>query len=145
MARWAAAVEELSRLISLLRAEKWGFDENENMSAGGSRFSLHFAGGERGLADGRRRHRHLSGAAGLGGEIRRSTSGDQVNYQAIGSGGGIKQIEAKTVDFANSDKPLMHDELVKNQSGAVPAGGDFHRADHRSARHRRRPDGAGRQ
>jgi phosphate transport system substrate-binding protein len=41
-------------------------------------------------------------------------TGDQVNYQAIGSGGGIKQIEAKTVDFANSDKPLMHDDLAKN-------------------------------
>ncbi len=40
--------------------------------------------------------------------------GDVVNYQAIGSGGGIKQIEAKTVDFANSDKPLGHDEIVKN-------------------------------
>ncbi len=40
--------------------------------------------------------------------------GDEVNYQAIGSGGGIKQIEAKTVDFANSDKPLGHDEIVKN-------------------------------
>jgi phosphate transport system substrate-binding protein len=41
-------------------------------------------------------------------------TGDQVNYQAIGSGGGIKQIEAKTVDFANSDKPLMHGDLAKN-------------------------------
>src|SRR5580692_13093235 len=41
-------------------------------------------------------------------------NGDQVNYQAIGSGGGIKQIEAKTVDFANSDKPLMHAELAAN-------------------------------
>lgn len=39
-------------------------------------------------------------------------SGDQVNYQAIGSGGGISQIKAKTVDFANSDKPLKHDELA---------------------------------
>jgi len=38
--------------------------------------------------------------------------GDQVNYQAIGSGGGISQIKAKTVDFANSDKPLKHDELA---------------------------------
>jgi phosphate transport system substrate-binding protein len=39
-------------------------------------------------------------------------TGDQVNYQAIGSGGGISQIKAKTVDFANSDKPLKHDELA---------------------------------
>ncbi|HWA29460.1 MAG TPA: phosphate ABC transporter substrate-binding protein PstS, partial [Rhizomicrobium sp.] len=41
-------------------------------------------------------------------------TGTKVNYQAIGSGGGIHQIEAKTVDFANSDKPLKPDELDKN-------------------------------
>jgi phosphate transport system substrate-binding protein len=46
--------------------------------------------------------------------------GDQVNYQAIGSGGGIKQIEAKTVDFANSDKPLMHNELASNNLVQFP-------------------------
>jgi phosphate transport system substrate-binding protein len=40
-------------------------------------------------------------------------TGVAVNYQAIGSGGGIKQITAKTVDFANSDKPLKPDELEK--------------------------------
>jgi phosphate transport system substrate-binding protein len=40
--------------------------------------------------------------------------GDSVNYQAIGSGGGIKQIESKTVLFGNSDKPLQPDELAKN-------------------------------
>ncbi len=47
-------------------------------------------------------------------------TGDQVNYQAIGSGGGIKQIEAKTVDFANSDKPLSHDEIVANSLVQFP-------------------------
>ena len=47
-------------------------------------------------------------------------SGSQVNYQAIGSGGGIQQIEAKTVDFANSDKPLMHDDIVKNHLVQFP-------------------------
>jgi phosphate transport system substrate-binding protein len=41
-------------------------------------------------------------------------TGTAVNYQAIGSGGGIQQIEAKTVDFANSDKPLTPDVLAKN-------------------------------
>jgi len=46
--------------------------------------------------------------------------GDQINYQAIGSGGGIKQIESKTVDFANSDKPLMHAELAANQLVQFP-------------------------
>jgi phosphate transport system substrate-binding protein len=47
-------------------------------------------------------------------------TGIQVNYQPIGSGGGIKQIESKTVDFANSDKPLMHDDLVKNHLVQFP-------------------------
>ncbi len=42
------------------------------------------------------------------------STGTGVNYQAIGSGGGIKQIEAKTVQFANTDKPLTPDELAKN-------------------------------
>ncbi|HET7414063.1 MAG TPA: phosphate ABC transporter substrate-binding protein PstS [Pararhizobium sp.] len=41
-------------------------------------------------------------------------SGVQVNYQAIGSGGGIKQIEADTVDFGASDKPLKPAELDRN-------------------------------
>jgi phosphate transport system substrate-binding protein len=40
-------------------------------------------------------------------------AGVGLNYQAIGSGGGIKQIEAKTVDFGASDKPLKPDELEK--------------------------------
>jgi phosphate transport system substrate-binding protein len=41
-------------------------------------------------------------------------AGDSINYQAIGSGGGIKQIEAKTVLFANTDMPLKPDDLRKN-------------------------------
>jgi phosphate transport system substrate-binding protein len=49
-----------------------------------------------------------------------ATGGDQINYQAIGSGGGIKQIEAKTVDFANSDKPLMHNDLAANNLVQFP-------------------------
>ncbi len=41
-------------------------------------------------------------------------AGIKLNYQSIGSGGGIKQIKAKTVDFGASDKPLTWDELEKN-------------------------------
>jgi len=41
------------------------------------------------------------------------SGGGKVNYQGIGSSGGIKQIEAKTVDFAGSDAPLKDDELAK--------------------------------
>ncbi len=38
-----------------------------------------------------------------------------LNYQSIGSGGGIKQIKAKVVDFGATDKPLTREELNKNQ------------------------------
>jgi len=41
------------------------------------------------------------------------TGGAKVNYQGIGSSGGLKQIVAKTVDFAGSDAPLKDDELEK--------------------------------
>jgi phosphate transport system substrate-binding protein len=41
------------------------------------------------------------------------SGGGNVNYQGIGSSGGIKQIVAKTVDFAGSDAPLKDDELEK--------------------------------
>jgi len=38
-------------------------------------------------------------------------TGARLNYQSIGSGGGIKQIKAKTVDFGASDAPLKAEEL----------------------------------
>ena len=41
-------------------------------------------------------------------------TGDELNYQSIGSGGGIKQIEAKTVDFGASDMPLS-DKILADQ------------------------------
>lgn len=41
-------------------------------------------------------------------------TGHKVNYQSIGSGGGIKQINAKTVDFGASDMPLKVDVLEKD-------------------------------
>jgi phosphate transport system substrate-binding protein len=47
-------------------------------------------------------------------------SGTQINYQAIGSGGGIKQIQARTVDFGATDKPLTHDEIVKSRLVQFP-------------------------
>ena len=43
-----------------------------------------------------------------------AASGGQVNYQSIGSSGGIKQIVAKTVDFGASDAPLTQEELDKD-------------------------------
>jgi phosphate transport system substrate-binding protein len=47
-------------------------------------------------------------------------NGDTVNYQAIGSGGGIKQIEEKTVLFANTDMPLTPDDVAKNNLVQFP-------------------------
>ena len=41
-------------------------------------------------------------------------TGTKVNYQSIGSGGGIKQITAGTVDFGASDDPLTQADLDKN-------------------------------
>jgi phosphate transport system substrate-binding protein len=40
-------------------------------------------------------------------------SGAKVNYQSVGSGAGIKQIGAKTVDFGATDMPLKDEELAK--------------------------------
>ncbi|HJW25411.1 MAG TPA: phosphate ABC transporter substrate-binding protein PstS [Rhodocyclaceae bacterium] len=40
-------------------------------------------------------------------------TGNKINYQSIGSGGGIKQIGAKTVDFGASDMPLKTEDLDK--------------------------------
>ena len=40
-------------------------------------------------------------------------TGKKVNYQSIGSGGGIAQIKAGTVDFGSSDAPLKPEELKK--------------------------------
>ena len=39
-------------------------------------------------------------------EAYKKETGVRMNYQSIGSGGGIKQIKAKTVDFGATDKPL---------------------------------------
>src|SRR5262249_51412647 len=47
----------------------------------------------------------------------KTQTGVGLNYQSIGSGGGIKQIKAKTVTFGASDKPLEPAEL--KESGLV--------------------------
>lgn len=46
-------------------------------------------------------------------DFKNATKG-QVNYQSIGSSGGIKQIKANTVDFGASDAPLTKEELDKD-------------------------------
>ena len=47
-------------------------------------------------------------------------TGNHVNYQSIGSGAGIAQIKAGTVDFGASDKPLAADELKHSGLGQFP-------------------------
>ncbi|MBA4381214.1 MAG: phosphate ABC transporter substrate-binding protein PstS [Sideroxydans sp.] len=47
-------------------------------------------------------------------EAYKAKTGAGMNYQSIGSGGGIKQIQAKTVDFGASDAPLRPEELAKS-------------------------------
>jgi phosphate transport system substrate-binding protein len=54
-------------------------------------------------------------------EAYKTKTGTGMNYQSIGSGGGIKQIQAKTVDFGASDKPLTPDELNKHGLIQFPA------------------------
>ncbi|HEX7890399.1 MAG TPA: phosphate ABC transporter substrate-binding protein PstS [Ramlibacter sp.] len=44
-------------------------------------------------------------------------SGVRINYQSVGSGAGVKQIEARTIDFGASDMPLKDEELA--QKGLV--------------------------
>ena len=41
-------------------------------------------------------------------------TGARINYQSVGSGAGIRQIKAKTVDFGASDAPLKDEELAKD-------------------------------
>src|SRR3546814_17720112 len=48
-------------------------------------------------------------------------TGKQVNYQSIGSGGGIAQTKAGTVDFGSSDAPLKPDELEKFGPAQFPS------------------------
>ncbi len=54
-------------------------------------------------------------------EAYKAKTGTSLNYQSIGSGGGIKQIQAKTVDFGASDKPLTPEELDKAGLMQFPA------------------------
>ena len=53
-------------------------------------------------------------------EAYKAKNGTSMNYQSIGSGGGIKQIQAKTVDFGASDMPLKPDALDKDDLQQFP-------------------------
>ena len=47
-------------------------------------------------------------------------SGNRINYQSIGSGGGISQVKAGTVDFGATDQPLASDELAEAHLAQFP-------------------------
>ena len=51
----------------------------------------------------------------------KAATNKEVNYQSIGSGGGIAQIKAATVDFGSSDAPLVPEELAKYKLGQFPS------------------------
>ena len=46
-------------------------------------------------------------------------TGVKINYQSIGSGGGIRQLSEQTVDFGASDAPMSDAELAKAKGGAI--------------------------
>lgn len=46
-------------------------------------------------------------------------AGVRINYQSIGSGGGIRQLSEQTVDFGASDAPMSDEELSKAKGGKV--------------------------
>jgi phosphate transport system substrate-binding protein len=53
-------------------------------------------------------------------EAYKAATGNRVNYQGIGSSGGIKQIKAKTVDFGGTDAPLKESDLDAAKLVQVP-------------------------
>ena len=54
-------------------------------------------------------------------ELYNKETGIALNYQSIGSSGGIRQIDAKTVTFGASDAPVAGDKLVANGQVQFPA------------------------
>jgi phosphate transport system substrate-binding protein len=52
-------------------------------------------------------------------DVYATRTGVKINYQSIGSGGGVRQISEQTVDFGASDAPMTDDELSKAKGGAI--------------------------
>jgi len=50
----------------------------------------------------------------------KNQGGAAINYQSIGSGGGIAQVKADTVDFGATDQPLASDDLAKSGLAQFP-------------------------
>ena len=62
------------------------------------------------------------------GEAAKAAIGIELNYQAIGSGGGQNQITNRTVDFGASDAPMDPDEAAIRRPAAIPHGHGRRRA-----------------
>ncbi|MEP7346906.1 MAG: substrate-binding domain-containing protein, partial [Gemmatimonadaceae bacterium] len=45
--------------------------------------------------------------------------GIRINYQSIGSGGGIRQLSEQTVDFGATDAPMTDEDIAKAKGGNV--------------------------
>jgi len=54
-------------------------------------------------------------------EVYKKETGKSLNYQSIGSSGGIRQINARTVDFGATDAPVKGEDLDKNGQVQFPA------------------------
>jgi phosphate transport system substrate-binding protein len=54
-------------------------------------------------------------------EAYNGATGNRVNYQGIGSSGGVKQVKAKTVDFGGTDAPVKEEDLDANKLVQFPA------------------------
>ena len=65
-------------------------------------------------------------------------TGNGLNYQSIGSGAGIKQIQAKTVTFGATDMPLKPEQLRKGRPCAVADGHGFNCSCRKPRRHQAR-------
>ena len=52
-------------------------------------------------------------------EVKKKYPDLKINYQGIGSGGGIRQVIAGTVDFGGSDAAMKDDEIAKVKNGAI--------------------------
>src|SRR3954470_9931011 len=83
--------------------------------------AIGFSGGARGAAISRPGARFRYPIYAKWAEAYKAETGVSMNYQSIGSGGGIKQITAKTVDFGASDAPMKPEDLEKNGLIQFPA------------------------
>ena len=68
------------------------------------------------------------------GEQAKAATGIELNYQAIGSGGGQNQILQRTVDFGASDAPMDAGQAGIRQTAAVSDGDGFGRGDRQRSR-----------